>query len=227
VQAPAPDTGLPLILHASLHKLFPLSDPPDYEPAPDTSVTAIAERERRSPLDVAYDFMLADGGRGLLYLPLFNYAAGDFSAIQEMIEHPATVLGLGDGGAHCGVLCDASLPTFMLSHWARDRARGPRLPVEQAVHLQTRRTAELYGLDDRGLLAPGYLADVNVIDFEKLTLSAPRLTFDLPAGGKRLVQAASGYVATVKSGVVVRDHDQSTGARTGRLLRGPQPAPDA
>jgi N-acyl-D-aspartate/D-glutamate deacylase len=220
--APAPESGLPFILHAQLHKLFPLGDPPDYEPPPEASVTAIAARERRSPLEVAYDLMLRDGGKELLYLPVFSYAPGDFSSIQEMIEHPATVLGLGDGGAHCGVLCDASLPTFMLSHWARDRTRGPRLPVEQAVHLQTRRTAELYGFDDRGLLAPGHLADVNVIDFEGLSLSVPRMAHDLPAGGKRLVQSAAGYVATVKSGVVVREHDQPTGERPGRLLRGPQ-----
>jgi N-acyl-D-aspartate/D-glutamate deacylase len=223
--APAPDSGLPFILHANLHKLFPLGDPPDYEPSPEISVTAIAARERRSPLEVAYDLMLRDGGKELLYLPVFSYAPGDFSSIQEMIEHPATVLGLGDGGAHCGFLCDASLPTFMLSHWARDRTRGPRLPVEQAVHLQTRRTAELYGFDDRGLLAPGYLADVNVIDFEGLSLSVPRMVQDLPAGGQRLVQSAAGYVATVKSGVMVREHDQPTGERPGGLLRGPQAGP--
>ncbi|HEY3810703.1 MAG TPA: amidohydrolase family protein [Acidimicrobiales bacterium] len=225
VSAPAPDSGLPFILHANLHKLFPLGDPPDYEPAPETSVAAIAAREGRTPVEVAYDLMLGNDGRELLYLPFLSYAPGDFSSLQEMIQHPATVLGLGDGGAHCGVLCDASLPTFMLSHWARDRSRGPKLPVEQAVHLQTRRTAELYGFDDRGLLAPGYLADVNVIDFDRLSISAPRMVHDLPAGGKRLVQSATGYLATVKSGVVVRDHDQPTGARSGRLLRGPQAAP--
>jgi N-acyl-D-aspartate/D-glutamate deacylase len=225
VGAPAPASGLPFILHANLHKLFPLGDPPDYEPAPETSVAAIAAREGRTPVEVAYDLMLGNDGRELLYLPLLSYAPGDFSSLHEMILHPATVLGLGDGGAHCGVLCDASLPTFMLSHWARERSCGPKLPVETAVHLQTRRTAELYGFDDRGLLAPGYLADVNVIDFDGLALSAPRMVHDLPAGGKRLVQSATGYVATVKSGSVVRDHDQPTGTRTGRLLRGPQAAP--
>ena len=221
--APPPETGLPSILYGNLHKLFPLGDPPDYEPPPERSVAAIAAREGRTPTEVAYDLMLGNDGRELLYLPILDYAPGDFSAIQEMIEHPATVLGLGDGGAHCGVLCDASLPTFMLTHWARDRSRGPKLPVEQAVHLQTRRTAEFYGFEDRGALAPGYLADINVIDFDRLQLSAPRMVHDLPAGGKRLVQSATGYVATVKSGRVVRDHDQPTGERPGRLLRGPQP----
>jgi N-acyl-D-aspartate/D-glutamate deacylase len=227
VGAPAPTAGLPFILHANLHKLFPLGDPPDYEPAPEASVAAIAAREGRTPVEVAYDLMLRHDGRELLYLPLLSYSPGDFSSIQQMIEHPATVLGLGDGGAHCGVLCDASLPTFMLSHWARDRSRGPRLPVERAVHLQTQRTSQLYGFDDRGVLAPGYLADVNVIDFDGLSLSPPRMVHDLPAGGKRLVQSATGYLATVKSGVVVRDHDAATGERTGRLLRGPQAAPIA
>jgi N-acyl-D-aspartate/D-glutamate deacylase len=220
-----PDGGLPAILHGNLHKLFRLGDPPDYEPAPDTSVAAIAEREGRSPADVAYDLMLGQDGRELLYLPLFDYAPGDFSAIHEMLEHPATVLGLGDGGAHCGVLCDASVPTFMLTHWARDRTRGPRISVEQAVNLQTRRTAELYGFDDRGALAPGYKADINVVDFDNLRLSAPRMVHDLPSGAKRLVQTASGYMATVKSGSVVRENDETTGERPGRLLRRAQAGP--
>jgi N-acyl-D-aspartate/D-glutamate deacylase len=133
------------------------------------------------------------------------------------------VLGLGDGGAHCGILCDASLPSYMLTHWVRDRSRGVRLGLEQAVHLQTRRTAALYGFDDRGLLAPGYLADVNVIDFDALAIEAPEIVYDLPAGGRRLIQRSRGYAATVKRGEVVRENDETTGARPGRLLRGPQP----
>jgi len=215
------------LLRANLHKLFPLGDPPDYEPEPERSVTALAAEQGRSVDEVLYDLMLQRDGRELLYLPIFDYAQGDLDAVREMLVHPATVLGLGDGGAHCGVLCDASLPTFMLTHWTRDRTRGEQLPLETAVHLQTRRTAELYGFRDRGLLAPGYLADLNVIDHAGLALEPPEMVYDLPASGKRLVQRARGYVATVKSGTVVREQDQATGERPGRLLRGPQPAPAA
>ncbi|HEX3795382.1 MAG TPA: amidohydrolase family protein [Acidimicrobiales bacterium] len=217
--------GFVSLLLANLHKLFPLGDPPDYEPPAERSVAAMAQREGRSSTEVLYDLMLQRDGRELLYLPLLDYAAGNLDAVREMLVHPATVLGLGDGGAHCGVLCDASLPTFMLAHWARDRDRGAKLPVEQVVHLQTQRTAALYGFADRGLLAPGFLADVNVIDHDALTLEPPEMVYDLPASGKRMIQRARGYVATVKSGTVVRQHDESTGELPGRLLRGPQPAP--
>jgi N-acyl-D-aspartate/D-glutamate deacylase len=222
-----PAEGLEAMLLGSLHKLFPLGDPPDYEPSPDRSVAAMAEREGRDPLAVAYDLMLQRDGHELLYLPILGYAGGGLSAAEEMLTHPSTVLGLGDGGAHCGVLCDASLPTFMLTHWVRDRARGERLPLEHVVNMQTRRTAELYGFRDRGLLTPGHVADVNVIDLDALALEPPEMAYDLPAGGKRLIQRARGYEATVKSGVVVREKDAPTGERPGRLLRGPQAAPAA
>jgi N-acyl-D-aspartate/D-glutamate deacylase len=217
--------GFVELLRANLHKLFPLGDPPDYEPPPERSVTALAAAQDRTTDEVIYDLMLQRDGRELLYLPVLDYAACNLDAVREMLTHPATVLGLGDGGAHCGVLCDASLPTFMLTHWARDRSRGERLPVETVVHLQTRRTAELYGFRDRGLLAPGYLADVNVIDHTALALEPPEMVYDLPASGKRLVQRARGYAATVKSGVVVREGGEATGERPGQLLRGPQPQP--
>jgi N-acyl-D-aspartate/D-glutamate deacylase len=220
-----PAGGLEALLLASFSKLFPLGDPPNYEPSPDQSVEAIAKREGREPREVAYDLMLRQDGHELLYLPVLGYAGGGLSAAYEMLNHPGTVLGLGDGGAHCGVLCDASLPTFMLTHWVRDRDRGERLPLEYAVHLQTRRTSELYGFLDRGLLQPGYLADVNVIDFEGLRLDPPEMVYDLPAGGKRLIQRGNGYRATVKRGAVVREHDEATGELPGQLLRGPQATP--
>lgn len=217
--------GFDALMAASLDKLFPLGDPPNYEPDPSTSIAAVAEREGRDPLEVTYDLMLQRGGHELLYLPLLGYVDGSLNDIGEMLRHPGTVLGLGDGGAHCGVLCDASLPTFMLTHWARDRSRGDTLPIEQIVHHQTRRTAMLYGFADRGLLEPGYLADLNIIDMVALTLEPPEMAYDLPAGGKRLIQRAKGYRATVKSGVVVREDDVATGERPGVLLRGSQPAP--
>jgi len=217
--------GFVQLLRANLHKLFPLGDPPDYEPPPERSVTALAAAQGRTTDEVLYDLMLGRDGKELLYLPLLDYAASNLDAVREMLVHPATVLGLGDGGAHCGVLCDASLPTFMLTHWARDRSRGDQLPLETVVHLQTRRTAELYGFRDRGLLAPGYVADVNLIDHDGLALCPPEMVYDLPAAGKRLIQRARGYAATIKSGVVVRQHDEPTGEYPGRLLRGPQPLP--
>ena len=217
--------GFVQLLRANLHKLFPLGDPPDYEPPPERSVTALAAAQGRTTDEVLYDLMLGRDGKELLYLPLLDYAASNLDAVREMLVHPATVLGLGDGGAHCGVLCDASLPTFMLTHWARDRSRGDQLPLETVVHLQTRRTAELYGFRDRGLLAPGYVADVNLIDHDGLALCPPEIVYDLPAAGKRLIQRARGYAATIKSGVIVRQHDEPTGEYPGRLLRGPQPLP--
>jgi N-acyl-D-aspartate/D-glutamate deacylase len=219
--------GFVEMLRNNLHKLFPLGDPPDYEPPAERCIAALAAAQGRSTDEVLYDLMLQRDGRELLYLPLLDYSHNNLDAVREMLTHPATVLGLGDGGAHCGLLCDASLPTFMLTHWARDRSRGATLPVEQVVHLQSRRTAELYGFFDRGLLAPGYLADVNVVDHASLRLEPPEMVYDLPASGKRLIQRGYGYVATIKSGTVVREHDEATGERPGSLLRGPQPRPVA
>ncbi|HVX20677.1 MAG TPA: amidohydrolase family protein [Acidimicrobiales bacterium] len=197
-----------------------LGSPPDYEPAPDRSLAAVAAREGRSPLAVAYDAMQADGGFGLLYIPILNYSSKNLDHAREMLLHPRSALGLADGGAHCGVICDASMPTFMLTHWARDRSRGARLPLEWVVKKQTQDTARMYGLGDRGTVQPGMVADLNLIDYDRLQLGHPRVVADLPAGGRRLLQDATGYVATIKSGVATYEDGAATGARPGRLVRG-------
>jgi N-acyl-D-amino-acid deacylase len=209
-------------LASSFHKLYSLGDPPEYEPTPDQSVAAIAERDRRNPKEVAYDMMMARDGQELLYFPMFNYSDGNMDSTREMLLHPRAALGLSDGGAHCGVICDASTPTYMLTHWARDRTRGEKLPIEWVVKRQTRDTAELYGLYDRGILAPGMKADLNLIDLANLRLAPPEMLFDLPAGGRRLVQRASGYKATIVSGTVTYENGEATGALPGRLIRGEQ-----
>lgn len=215
-----PDDATATSLAGAYDRTFLLGDPPDYEPSADRSLAGMAAAAGRHPLEVAYDAMLADGGHGLLYVPILNYAQGSLEPIREMFLHPRAAVGLADGGAHCGVICDASMPTFMLTHWTRDRSRGERLPLELVVRKQTLDTARLYGLGDRGALQVGMLGDVNVIDYEALALEPPQVVRDLPAGGSRLVQRPRGYVATIKSGVVTFDHGQDTGARPGALIRG-------
>ena len=167
-----------------------------------------------------YDLLLGDDGRVLLMHALLGYSYGNLDDMREMILHPNAALGLSDGGAHCGAICDASIPTFMLTHWARDRARGERLPLELVVQKQSRDTARLYGLGDRGVVAPGYRADLNVIDFDALSLALPQLVHDLPGGARRLVQRADGYVATYVAGEQTWANGEDTGARPGRLVRG-------
>jgi N-acyl-D-aspartate/D-glutamate deacylase len=201
-------------------RTFLLGSPPNYEPGPEDSIAAIARRAGCTPLEVAYDAMLEEDGRGLLYVPILNYSDGDLEPVRQMLLHPRSALGLGDGGAHCGVICDASMPTFMLTHWTRDRSRGEKLDLEWVVRKQTLDTATLYGLGDRGSLETGKLGDVNLIDYEALTLGNPSVVNDLPGGGRRLVQDASGYVATIKSGTITFEDGKDTGARPGRLLRG-------
>jgi N-acyl-D-amino-acid deacylase len=208
-------------------RMFPMEGAGDYEPRPEDSLAARAAALGTTPQALAYDQLLRDDGNGMLYFPLFNYADGSLEPTLAMHRHPRVLMGLSDGGAHCGAICDAGMPTFMLTHWARDRARGERLPLERVVERQTRETASFYGLDDRGVVAPGYLADLNVIDFDALEGLPPERVTDLPAGGRRLIQRARGYVGTWKRGVRVVDHDVPTGAVPGRLIRGPQPAGSA
>lgn len=222
-----PDAEMAAQLAHAAERTYLLGDPPDYEPGPEASLAAVAAASGRSVIEVALDAMLADGGRGLLYLPILNYSDGNSDSTREMILHPAAVLGLADGGAHVGTICDASMPTWMLTHWVRDRTRGERLPLELVVARQTRDTARLYGLGDRGVLAPGMVGDVNVIDFDRLRLLSPQVVADLPAGGRRLVQQAEGYLATVKSGAVTFRDGEPTGEHPGRLLRGARPEPVA
>lgn len=219
--AEEPATGSPVarVLMSRWNQIFPLGDPPDYEPPASSAVQAVADREGRRPEDVALDWLLERDGRALLFAPLASYVDYDFEAIHELMTHPRTVLGLSDGGAHCGLICDASMPTFLLTHWARDRTRGQRIAVEEAVRLQTSSTAALYGFDDRGVVAPGKKADLNVVDFDTLQLHTPEMVFDLPAGGRRLVQRVDGYMATLVAGEVTYEHGEPTGARPGRLVR--------
>ncbi len=216
--------GLLALVTRGFRNQFPLGDPPDYEPGPDACIAAIAERRGVSPFEVAYDAMMEQDGRGLLYLPFLDYIDGNFDNLREMMTSPVSVFGLSDGGAHCGLVCDVSMPTYLLTHWARDRTRGERIPVERLVAKQTRETATVYGLDDRGLLAPGMKADVNVIDFDSMRLHAPEMVYDLPAGGRRLIQRVDGYDVTICSGEVIYEAGVATGALPGRLVRGPQAA---
>ena len=205
-----------------LKKIFPLGDPPDYEPGPEQSIWAIAKREGKKADEVLYDYMLQDEGKELLLLTFFNYSDGNLDPFHELLNDDRAVVSLGDGGAHCGVICDASLQTFMLTHWARDRKRGPTVSVEHAVHSMTQDTARVYGLLDRGVIAPGYKADFNVIDFDNLSLRRPEMAYDLPAGARRLLQKSCGYDATIVSGEVVMRDGEATSARPGRLIRGAQ-----
>ena len=205
--------------------MFPLGDPIDYEPPPEKSVLHQSQQQGVTPQEFVYDTMLERDGKGIIYMPLLGYSYGDFESLREMMLHPAAVFGLSDGGAHCGLICDASMPSYLLTHWARDRSRGERIPLEQLVHNQTQRTASFYGMHDRGLIAPGMKADVNIIDHDKLYIHPPEMVYDLPADARRLVQRVDGYKATICSGEVIRENGNDTGAMPGRLVRGPQSGP--
>jgi N-acyl-D-amino-acid deacylase len=213
------NTNQPSMLSTQYGRTFPIGSPPNYEPSYEDSIEALAKRLGRDAEDVLYDKLLEQDGRELLLMPVLNYAELSCDPIREMVLHPRAALGLGDGGAHCGIICDASIQTFMLTHWVRDRSRGPRLPLEFVVKRMTKDTADLYGIGDRGVIAPGKKADLNLIDLANLELLPPRMEHDLPAGGARFLQSARGYKATIVAGEVVAQDDAPTGALPGRLLR--------
>ncbi|MEE3325795.1 MAG: amidohydrolase family protein [Myxococcota bacterium] len=205
-----------------MDKIFLLGETPDYEPGPELSIQFLADELGESPESVLYDQMLEFDGRALLMVALVGYKHGDLEVVREMLSSPSSAFGLGDGGAHCGAICDASMTTFMLTHWARDRSRGEKIPVEWVVKKMTSETAELYGLKDRGRIEEGFKADLNLIDHSALRLDLPELVHDLPGGARRLVQQAHGYAATIVSGEITFRDGQETGARPGVLVRGPQ-----
>jgi N-acyl-D-aspartate/D-glutamate deacylase len=201
-------------------RMYPLGDPPDYEPKAENSIAARAAREGRSPEEVGYDLLLERNGKAILYLPVTNYAGGKLDVVREMIAAPNTLIGLGDGGAHVGIMCDATATTYTLTHWTRDRGRGSLFPVSWIIKRLTSDNAAAIGLNDRGLLRVGMKADINVLDYDKLRLRPPEIAYDLPAGGKRLLQRTDGIDATIVSGAVVYRHGEATGALPGRLVRG-------
>lgn len=200
-------------------RAYPLGDPPNYEPHPSESVAARAAQAGRNVHELYLELLMEDDGRALIMRPLLNYTDSNLDAVREMLLHPTSAWGLGDGGAHCGTTCDASTPTFMLTHWARDRDHD-QLPLEWVVRKMTSETASLYGLGDRGVVAPGLRADLNVIDHAGLQLHAPEMAHDLPGDARRFIQKADGYVATILAGEVTLEHGEDTGARPGQLIRG-------
>ena len=221
------DAEQDIVFLGRLQRLFPMSEPIDYEPDQSRSIAAMAEREGRNPFELFYDLMIDGDGKRMFFAPNSNYADYDYEVVRKMLTHSRSVLGLDDAGAHCGVICDASIPTFMLTHWARDRSRGEKLPIEFVVKKMTHDTASLYGLRDRGIISVGMKADVNVIDLKRLAVKMPELAYDLPADGRRLIQKAEGYVATIVSGEVVMREGNETGSRPGKLIRGEKAAPVA
>jgi N-acyl-D-aspartate/D-glutamate deacylase len=212
-------------LAREFNHMFILGDPPDYEQPFAQSIAARAARAGIRPEELVYDLMLEHDGRNNLYVTLCNYEYGSLESSLKMMRHPGAVLGLGDAGAHCGTICDGSYPTFMLTYWVRDRRRGERLPLSQVVKWLSRDTARAVGLYDRGVISAGYKADLNLIDPDRLHLHAPEVVHDLPTGGRRLVQRAIGYCATVVNGAIVHRDGIATGALPGRLVRGPQDQP--
>ena len=218
------ENALPTLFARGLSITFPMTDPLDYEPTLDRSLAARADAEGRDRFDYLYDFLLGDGGNAVGVLLGGNYVSGNLDVCREMLLDPHTVSGLSDAGAHVNFICDMSTQTFHLTHWVRDRTRGERLPIETVVAKATATPARLWGFADRGTLEVGKRADINVVDLANLRIDIPRLRADLPAGGTRFVQLATGYLATLVNGVAVRERDQDTGARPGRTVR---PTPGA
>jgi N-acyl-D-amino-acid deacylase len=213
--------GYPLI-HSGYSRMYPLHEPVDYEPTPERSVAGLAAVADRLPIEVLYDLLLEDRGTRLLYIPLMNYARGSLDDVREMMTSPHALFGLSDAGAHCNAISDGSFPTTAVAHWTRDRTRGPKLSLEHVVHHQTQRTATHVGWFDRGVVAPGYLADLNIIDLASIATKAPHSVADLPAGGTRLLQEAEGYRYTIKRGQVTVENGIIGDLRPGRLQRGEQ-----
>ena len=217
------DASTPVVelLTRAWDRMYPVGiDDIDYEPDPSTdSIAARAAATGRNPAELALDALLDHEGSGMIYVPLFNYSGGNLDLVGDLHQHPSTRMGLSDAGAHCGSICDGGMPTFMLTHWTRDRTRGERLPLEFIVHRQTAETAALFGMHDRGVIAPGMKADLNVIDYENLGFSTASMVHDLPTGARRLVQRGRGYVMTMSNGMSIVEHDEFTGALPGRLVR--------
>jgi N-acyl-D-aspartate/D-glutamate deacylase len=216
--------GLIMVIAGGWSLQYEMGPDFNYEPVQAETIQARAAAAGVSCESYAYDLLMRDEGAGFIYFPILNYADGNLNFLEALLAADDTVNSLSDGGAHCGTICDAASPTFMLQHWVRDR-KGKRISLERAVKRQSRDTAVLYGLSDRGIIAPGYLADINVIDLDRIKLSKPWLAFDLPAGGKRLLQKAKGYDCTIKSGQATFRNGAYLGIHPGRLIRGPQAAP--
>ena len=212
--------------HARYHDMYVMQENPDYEPPPSESIASQAMELGLNPLELCLDILTRGEGKDMIYYAFLNYGESSLDPAKEMMEHPNTILGLGDGGAHCGSICDGSFTTHMLTHWTRDRKRGEKLELPWVIKAHCRDTAEAVGLNDRGILAPGYKADINIVDLKKMQLRKPEVHFDLPAGGRRLMQYADGYVATIVNGVPIYLDGESTGARPGRLVRGSKPKPE-
>ena len=213
--------GNPLLdeIITSFNKMFRLGEPANYEPDPELSVLSESKRLNLTPQEIVYDMLLEKDGRALIYHPLFNYEFGNLNHVETMLKHPYTIAGLGDAGAHCGAISDASFPTTLIQHWGRDRDRGEKLPLETLIRMQTYETSQLLGIKDRGLLVEGLKADINIIDFDNLTIHEPEIVNDLPAGGRRLVQKASGYSYTIVSGEIAFKDGEATGKLNGQLIR--------